>query len=198
MHDATWRQLSSEPVHDKTNKITCAQWSLRSAWASAQSGQSLRYPHEEAWGPSLPFTAHSEDWSDWADARADLRLRLAHMWFFWFCRASAHLVFIIGSRKLSHVLRKPVYAICEQQAQISLRSLISAFVVRCLDSIIPLVSISEISSLSLASVAEQAGWVLPGRKPRRQVFSWRDSIVVKQIMQEVSGTVLKAIVFCHM
>ena len=33
------------------------------------------------------------------------------------------------------------------------RSLISAFVVRCLDSILPLVSISEISSLCLASVA---------------------------------------------
>ena len=37
------------------------------------------------------------------------------------------------------------------------RSLISAFVVRCLDSIIPLVSISESSSLYLASVAAQAG-----------------------------------------
>ena len=36
-------------------------------------------------------------------------------------------------------------------------SLISTFVVRCLDSITPLVSISEISSLYLASVAEQAG-----------------------------------------
>ena len=36
-------------------------------------------------------------------------------------------------------------------------SLISAFVVRCLDSIIPLVSISEISRLYLASVAEMAG-----------------------------------------
>ena len=34
------------------------------------------------------------------------------------------------------------------------RSPISAVVVRCLDSIIPLVSISEISSLMLASVAE--------------------------------------------
>ena len=55
------------------------------------------------------------------------------------------------------------------------RSLISTFVVRCLDSIIPLVSISEISSLCLASVAAQAGWVYPGRKPRRQVFSWRGS-----------------------
>ena len=37
------------------------------------------------------------------------------------------------------------------------RSLISTFVVSCLDSIIPLVSISKISSLYLASVAAQAG-----------------------------------------
>ena len=37
-----------------------------------------------------------------------------------------------------------------------LRILISTFVVRCLDSIIPLVSISEIQSLYLASVAAQA------------------------------------------
>ena len=43
------------------------------------------------------------------------------------------------------------------KAQISLRSLISAFVVRCLDSIIPLLAIAEISSLHLASVAAQAG-----------------------------------------
>ena len=50
-------------------------------------------------------------------------------------------------------MRKPVYAICEQQR----RSLISAFIVHCLDSIIPLVSISKISSLYLTSVAAQAG-----------------------------------------
>ena len=31
----------------------CPQWSLRSAWASAQSDQSLRCPHEEALGPCL-------------------------------------------------------------------------------------------------------------------------------------------------
>ena len=40
-------------------------------------------------------------------------------------------------------------------------SLISTFVVHCLDSIIPLVSISEISSLYLASGAAQAGLSLP-------------------------------------
>ena len=37
------------------------------------------------------------------------------------------------------------------------RSLISAFVVRCLDSVMSLVSVTKISSLMLASVAEQAG-----------------------------------------
>ena len=40
------------------------------------------------------------------------------------------------------------------------RSPISAFIVRCLDSIIPLVSISNISSRYLASVAAQAGLCL--------------------------------------
>ena len=54
-------------------------------------------------------------------------------------------------------------------------SLISAFVVHCLDSIFPLVSISKISSLYLAPVAVQAGLSLPGCKPRRQIFLWRDS-----------------------
>ena len=33
--------MTIEPPHDKTNKIMmCAQWRLRSAWASAQSDQS--------------------------------------------------------------------------------------------------------------------------------------------------------------
>ena len=36
------------------------------------------------------------------------------------------------------------------------RSLISAFVVRCLDSVIAIVSVTKIPSLMLASVAEQA------------------------------------------
>ena len=53
---------------------------------------------------------------------------------------------------LSHVLRKPDYAICEQQRRRS--------IVRCLDSIKPLVSISEIFSLYLASMAAQTGLCL--------------------------------------
>ena len=40
------------------------------------------------------------------------------------------------------------------------RSLISAFVVRCLDSVMSLVSVIKISSLMLASVAQQASMIL--------------------------------------
>ena len=40
------------------------------------------------------------------------------------------------------------------------RSLISAFVVCCLDSVMSLVSVTQISSLMLASVAEQASLCL--------------------------------------
>ena len=35
----------------------CAQWRLRSAWASAQSDQSLRCAHEESLGPYHPLSA---------------------------------------------------------------------------------------------------------------------------------------------
>ena len=47
---------------------------------------------------------------------------------------------------------------------------IRAFLVHCLDSIIPPVSISEISSLYLASVAAQAGLSLPWSQTRRTGF----------------------------
>ena len=49
-------------------------------------------------------------------------------------------------------------------------SLISAFVVRCLDSVITLVSISEISSLYLAFVAAQAGSSLTWMKTPKTGF----------------------------
>ena len=51
------------------------------------------------------------------------------------------------------------------------RSLIIAFIVRCLDSIIPLVPISKISSLKLASVAEQASLSLTWSKTPEDMFS---------------------------
>ena len=58
------------------------------------------------------------------------------------------------------------------------RSLISTFVVGCLDSIIPLVSISEISSLYLVSMTAQTVWVYsstlnPEDRFSQDVAHWR-------------------------
>ena len=40
---------------EKQQNDLCTQWRLRSAWASAQSDQSLRCPHKETLGPWLPI-----------------------------------------------------------------------------------------------------------------------------------------------
>ena len=58
---------------------------------------------------------------------------------------------------MSHVMRKPVDAKGADHP----RSLISAFIVRCLDSTIPILAIAEISRLWQVSVAEQADLCLP-------------------------------------
>ena len=51
------------------------------------------------------------------------------------------------------------------------RSLISAFVVRCQDRMIPLVYISEISRFYLVSVAEQVSWCLAWSETPEDTFS---------------------------
>ena len=51
------------------------------------------------------------------------------------------------------------------------RSLISALVFRCLDSVMSLVSVTKISSLMLASVAEQASWSMTWLGTHEDAFS---------------------------
>ena len=65
---------------------------LRSAWASTQSHQSLLCAQWVAKDTSF-LHADSEDWSDWANAQADLSLRWSYMPFCWFCHEVAHLKF---------------------------------------------------------------------------------------------------------
>ena len=98
---------------------------LRSAWASAQSDQSLRCPHEECLGPQVlrafavrmknawvlryPLSALRRLWSDWADAQADLSLRWAHTHFVGFVMSRLKLNFILSqcARDKSFFARKP-------------------------------------------------------------------------------------------
>ena len=78
-----------EPSHDKTNKMTVRP-------AKTQISLGIRPVWSESslcaqWVLKDPNFLHadSEDWSDRADAQADLSLRWAHMPFCWFCREAA-------------------------------------------------------------------------------------------------------------
>ena len=70
------------------------------------------------------------------------------------CSWTVLLVSVAIRYYLIHIMTKPAFAICEQQRRrrrrsacaSDLRSLINAFVVRCLDSIIPLLAKSKIIS----------------------------------------------------
>ena len=87
----------------------CAQRRLRSAWASAQSDQSLCSAHAETLDLELPLSAQRRLWSDWADAQADLSLHWAHRSFFWFCHEVAHLCFSVcrwSALKLQYCLQR--------------------------------------------------------------------------------------------
>ena len=79
---------------------------------------------------------------------------------------------------MSLVLRKPAFCICENKDADQLRGDREAdqrLCFRYTDSTIPLLPIPEISSLYAFSVTAQPVCVGPGRKPRRPVFSERDS-----------------------
>ena len=62
----------------------CAQRRLRSAWASAQTDQSLCCPHVKSIGSLATQNVHRED--------SDLSLHCVHRSFCWFCRAAAQLL----------------------------------------------------------------------------------------------------------
>ena len=89
-----------EPVHDKTSKLMCTQRRLRSAWASAQSDQSLL----TAWrkiGSITTLWAHRED--------SDQTGRMPRLiWIFAGC--TGHFVGLSCSGPYkSHVTSKPVF-----------------------------------------------------------------------------------------
>ena len=132
---------------------------------------------KEGWVLSYPLSAQGRLWSDWADAQADLSLRWAHSHsvgfvmsqlilkrsyikhnFLIFSSVSSGIKFLGKTKLISKQLIEPGHEkMClmsyannkgaDQSGPAYPRSLISAFVVRCLDSIISLDSIAEISRL---------------------------------------------------
>ena len=59
----------------------CAKRRLRSAWASAESDQGLRCPHDESYGSYLPI-----------ERTAKTLIRLGAQSFCWFCHEAAQMV----------------------------------------------------------------------------------------------------------
>ena len=65
---------------------------------------------EKAWVLSYPLSAQRRLWSDWADAQADLSLRMAHIPFCWFCHEVVHLPFNLNLLDTTHAqpqIQKP-------------------------------------------------------------------------------------------
>ena len=92
--------------------------------------------------------------------------------YFWICLQGLKLIshkWYIWAGSWENVS----YVICKQQRRRSacMRSLISAFVVHCLDRKISLDSTAEISRLQLASVAAQAGLCLAWSETPEDTFS---------------------------
>ena len=102
----------------KPTQWVCVQRRLRSAWASAQSDQSLHCPHEETLGPYLPNKRTAKTlmtlirlggclgWSESSLGAYSLCWFchvVAHIIiiFAWFIARQSHYIYFLGSRKKS-------------------------------------------------------------------------------------------------
>ena len=75
----------------KPTKWVRAQRRLRSAWASAQSDQSLRCPHEERFCPSLPIERTAKTLIRLGGCPGWSESSLGAHSLCWFCHVAAHL-----------------------------------------------------------------------------------------------------------
>ena len=78
----------------KPTKWLCAQRRLRSAWASAQSDQSLRCPHEETMGSQLPIERRAKTLIRLGGCPGWSEFSLGAHTFCWFCQVEAHMFFL--------------------------------------------------------------------------------------------------------
>ena len=85
---------------------------------------------------------------------------------------------------MSHAMRKPVYALCEQQKRRSACASAQSdqrLCFRCLDIMIALLSIADVSSLYLVSAAEQAGLSLTWSQIPEDRFSRDEAHLIERV-----------------
>ena len=129
---------------------------------------------KKTWFLSFPLSAQRRFWSDWAYAQAYLSLRWVHTYFVGFVMSWLiwHSWYLSSPKLEPNHKKSCLYHMRTTKAQVSFRIL--AFVVRCLDSIIPPASIAKFSSLYLAFEAAQAGLSLPWSQiPKTCFLLWR-------------------------
>ena len=73
----------------------CTQRRLRSAWASAQSDQSLRCPHDESLGPQLPIEHTAKTLIRLGEAPGWSEYSLGAQSLCWFCHEVAHFSILV-------------------------------------------------------------------------------------------------------
>ena len=78
----------------RPTKWMCAQRRLRSAWASAQSDQSLRCPHEESLGPNLPIKRTAKTLIRLGGCPGWSESSLGAYSFCWFCQVAAQVILL--------------------------------------------------------------------------------------------------------
>ena len=77
---ASWQNEQNDCASSESKCLLCAQWVAK----------------------DLSFLrVDSEDWSDWADAQAELRLRWTHSLFCWFCHVAGYIFLKMWRQKYS-------------------------------------------------------------------------------------------------
>ena len=108
---ALWLKLSLIPYMSrdmtKPTKWLCAPRRLRSAWASAQSDQSLCCLHEESLGPKLPTERTAKTLIRLSGCPGWSESSLGAQSLCWFCHVAAHTVCANseGSVEIVHMRR---------------------------------------------------------------------------------------------
>ena len=100
----------------------------------------------------------------------------AHFWTAWFCSVQ-HSAFLKWATPWENLLM-PYSNNKSKDQSVHPHSLISIFVIRCLDSIRPITCISKIFKILASLCIHTCSWVGQCREPRRRVFSWRGSTIL--------------------
>ena len=89
--------MTNEPLHGKTNKLTVRPAKTQISLGIHPVWSVFAVRMKKACALSYPLSAQRRLWSDWADAQADLSLRLAHSHFVGFVMSLLKLYFCLLS-----------------------------------------------------------------------------------------------------